>query len=225
MPAARPPRRSCWGRKPLLLLACNCYHKVNYGRTDFETWSPHDKDRQRWYAEQWRDAPSSVAREQIFKEHGVRYSELWRLPYWDPSRQLVIDSMHCILEGLVQHHVRNLLALTNENTTVAHSTTPAYHFDFKQVAVDIVQEDSMPRKEITQVLAIHKLLVAQMPPNNNQDNFQSSVDALRESILRKNARPLRFVCESLGCIPVKAGKKLKADYAKALVQWQLQEYS
>ncbi|KAK6988825.1 quinon protein alcohol dehydrogenase-like superfamily, partial [Favolaschia claudopus] len=38
------------------------------------------------------------------EHHGVRWSEMWRLPYWNPSRMLVIDAMHCILEGLVHYH-------------------------------------------------------------------------------------------------------------------------
>jgi hypothetical protein len=34
-------------------------------------------------------------REKIFTKYGTRWSELWRLPYWDPSRQLVVDAMSC----------------------------------------------------------------------------------------------------------------------------------
>ncbi|KAG2054033.1 hypothetical protein BDR06DRAFT_885012 [Suillus hirtellus] len=85
--------------------ACNCYHKSTCGRVDFEKWEPRNKVTLREYAEQWRDAATSSEHERLFKAHGVRYSELWRLPYWDPSQQLVIDPMHCILEGLAQHHI------------------------------------------------------------------------------------------------------------------------
>ncbi|KIK35812.1 hypothetical protein CY34DRAFT_95451, partial [Suillus luteus UH-Slu-Lm8-n1] len=88
---------------------CNCYHKTMYGRVDFDSWKPRDKDELRKFAEWWRDAVTTSEREKLFKSHGVRYSELWCLSYWDPSRQLVIDPMHCILEGLVQHHSRSLL--------------------------------------------------------------------------------------------------------------------
>ncbi|KIK31569.1 hypothetical protein CY34DRAFT_62627, partial [Suillus luteus UH-Slu-Lm8-n1] len=74
---------------------CDCYHKSTCGRVDFEKWKPRDRATLREYAEQWRDAATSSERERLFKAHGVRYSELWRLPYWDPSQQLVIDPMHC----------------------------------------------------------------------------------------------------------------------------------
>ncbi|KIM61166.1 hypothetical protein SCLCIDRAFT_89391, partial [Scleroderma citrinum Foug A] len=89
--------------------ACNCYHKTNYGRVDYMNWLPQDKEKMCQYAEQWRDASTSAEQETLFREHGVRYSELWCLPYWDPTCQLVIDSMHCILEGLVQYHIHSLL--------------------------------------------------------------------------------------------------------------------
>ena len=76
---------------------CNCYHKTSYGRVYFMSWTPWDKNKLHAYAEQWRDAATTSECEHIFKEHGVCYSELWQLPYWDPASQLVVDSMHCIL--------------------------------------------------------------------------------------------------------------------------------
>ncbi|KAI9463750.1 hypothetical protein HD554DRAFT_2206411 [Boletus coccyginus] len=178
--------------------ACDCYHKTNYSRTDYENWVPRDRDKLRRYAEQWRDAATSSEREKIFKEHGVCYSELWRLPYWDPSCQLVIDSMHCIFEGLA-------------NSDATHTATPAFHYNFKQVNPDAPEALAMTRKEIAQVSALHTLLMAQVPlPDDNI--------AL---ILHKNTHSLKFVCQNLHCLPSKKGRILKADYAKGLVQWRV----
>ncbi|KAE9403270.1 hypothetical protein BT96DRAFT_756155, partial [Gymnopus androsaceus JB14] len=39
----------------------------------------------------------------IFKEHGVHWSSMWLLPYWDPTCMLVVYSMHCILKGLIHY--------------------------------------------------------------------------------------------------------------------------
>ncbi|KAF8591608.1 hypothetical protein K439DRAFT_1302850, partial [Ramaria rubella] len=60
----------------------------------------------------WRDAPTNKDQEMLFSEHGICWSELWHLPYWDPTWQLVVDSMHCILERVVQGHVRDALELS-----------------------------------------------------------------------------------------------------------------
>ncbi|KAH9910516.1 uncharacterized protein BXZ73DRAFT_93680 [Epithele typhae] len=80
---------------------CTCYHQSTRGRTDFEHWTKRNLNELREQAERWRDATTEAERKRIFNEHGIRWSELWRLPYWDPTRQLVVDPMHCILEGLV----------------------------------------------------------------------------------------------------------------------------
>ncbi|KAK0435700.1 uncharacterized protein EV420DRAFT_1623583 [Desarmillaria tabescens] len=64
--------------------------------------------------EAWRDATTCKARETIFKKYGVHWSEFWRLPYWDPTWMLVIDSMHCILEGLVHYHCHYVLAIDKD---------------------------------------------------------------------------------------------------------------
>ena len=99
-------------------------------------WTPRDKDKLRAYAEQWRDAATTSEHKRIFKEHGVRYSELWWLPYWDPARQLVVDSMHCILEGLVQHYSRSLLGLTTYHMPSIQASRPAFQHDFVSVDLD-----------------------------------------------------------------------------------------
>ena len=75
---------------------------------------------------------------------------------------------------------------------------------------------SMNRKEIAQVSDIHRLITS---PMSHHKNVQVFLDGLRESLICKNIHALVFVSQSLGCIPIKNSKKLKADYAKALVEW------
>ena len=41
----------------------------------------------------------------------VHWSELWWLPYWDPPHMLVIDTMHCMLEGLMHYHCHYILEI------------------------------------------------------------------------------------------------------------------
>ncbi|KAJ7205136.1 hypothetical protein B0H12DRAFT_1243508 [Mycena haematopus] len=37
-----------------------------------------------------------------FRKHGIRWSEFWRLPYWDPSMSTVVDPINGLYEGLYQ---------------------------------------------------------------------------------------------------------------------------
>lgn len=62
-------------------------------------------------AKNWRDAESLTQRKKLYKENGVRWCQWWRLPYWDPTTQVVVDGMHNLFLGLVQYHFRDLLGL------------------------------------------------------------------------------------------------------------------
>jgi len=55
-------------------------------------------------AMKWKNAGSQSLRDKIFKEYGVRWSVLLRLPYWDPPRFTVIDTMHTVLLGHLHRH-------------------------------------------------------------------------------------------------------------------------
>ncbi|THU90390.1 hypothetical protein K435DRAFT_624220, partial [Dendrothele bispora CBS 962.96] len=74
-------------------------------------WGRRDVNELRRLAEQYRDAQTLPQRRSLFKQHGVRWSSFWILEYWDPTKMLVIDVMHCILEGLVHYHCRHVLRL------------------------------------------------------------------------------------------------------------------
>ena len=81
-------------------------------------------------AEAWRDASTVAEQEAIFTKHGVRWSPFWRLPYWNPCRQLVVDSMHCLLEGLVKFHCLQALQLTEAAANAKPVRPPAFTFPF-----------------------------------------------------------------------------------------------
>ena len=48
---------------------------------------------------EWKDLPPPE-RDKFFSIHGVRWSELARLPYFDIVRQSIIDPMHNLLLGV-----------------------------------------------------------------------------------------------------------------------------
>jgi hypothetical protein len=52
-------------------------------------------------------------RHSIAQASGIRWSELYRLPYWDPTRQVVIDIMHNLFLGLIKRHFLVILGITD----------------------------------------------------------------------------------------------------------------
>ena len=218
LPAARHISAFAGVRSHWICSACSCYHRNSYGRVDSENWVPRDKDALRRYAEQWRDAPSTAERERLFKEYSVRWSELWRLPYWDPARQLVVDAMHCILEGLVAHHTRNLLGITNESTSQISEAPPAFSYDFKTLTTDAAAALSMTTKEMSQVSTIHDLLIAQVPLPHDVGRIDQFMSKLHAGLFRKNVRSLQYVCETLGYTLTRP-RMHKTDYVEGLINW------
>lgn len=59
-------------------------------------------------ATRWRNAQTEKERETLFEKHGLRWSELLRLPYWDPTRFAVVDAMHNLFLGELRHHCREV---------------------------------------------------------------------------------------------------------------------
>ena len=77
-----------------------------------DTFPPRDLHAHRAAATAWRDASSTLEREQLFKTNGIRWSELLRLPYWNPFLYLVVDTMHNLYLGLLQRHIRDFWGIS-----------------------------------------------------------------------------------------------------------------
>lgn len=67
------------------------------------TWKEHLQ-----HVEGWCSAKSQAERDKEYDAHHVRYSELLRLPYWDPTKFITIDAMHAFYLGLFQRHIRTI---------------------------------------------------------------------------------------------------------------------
>ena len=101
IPAAR---KVC--RHISVLISCHCCKKkANYDNNQYnfggmknmnEWFVPRDSTVHRQNSIKWRYCNSNAARKQFVSENQVRWSELLRLPYFDPIRHLVIDPMHCL---------------------------------------------------------------------------------------------------------------------------------
>ena len=75
---------------------------------DRSTWPKRDVVQQIQLAKGWRDAESLEEQERHFKDHGVRWSPLLDLPYWDPVLFTAIEPMHLFDTGLFQTHCRQV---------------------------------------------------------------------------------------------------------------------
>ncbi|KAF9019591.1 hypothetical protein BDZ89DRAFT_911310, partial [Hymenopellis radicata] len=65
------------------------------------TWAEHAER-----VKAWCMAETGEERQTLYEAHHVRYSELLRLPYWDPTTFVTLDSMHAFYLGLFHRHTR-----------------------------------------------------------------------------------------------------------------------
>lgn len=103
------------------------------------TWSEHLK-----IAFQWLNASSSKAREKIFDCHGIRWSELLRLPYWDPTRYALVDAMHNLYLGALRHHCIDVLGIDvkEKSESKRDPHTPEEQKKYLNRAVEAIRKGS-----------------------------------------------------------------------------------
>ncbi|KAK0441765.1 uncharacterized protein EV420DRAFT_1278538 [Desarmillaria tabescens] len=201
---------------------CNC--PLQERNTCYHLWTKRNVGEMRKYAYTWQDATTTKEREEIFNIHRVRWSELWRLPYWDLTHMLVIDSMHCILLGLVCYHCRYVLGIDAKKAEFQSRPPPAFLHDWVLPHKDVPEPYCvLLDHECKQVTAIHKLLMTPLKGEGSITEAQ-----LSKQLLSKNAQPLKFVGYTLGTLKytIHVHEKAKEVVAKAksqlvalLVEW------
>ena len=67
-----------------------------------------DADEIRNNAYIWKECNTEDARKNHVSETFVRWSEIYRLPYFDPTKFLIVDPMHCLFLGIAKWIVTRL---------------------------------------------------------------------------------------------------------------------
>lgn len=222
LPSARQTAAMASHSSHFFCSVCQCYHQSNLGRSDYAQWKLLDMQLLCTQAEKWRDASSIRERNDIFSSHGVRWSELWRLPYWNPVRQLIVDAMHGVLERVVHAHFREALELSSQAASSVVRPPPAFSHDFQQATTSVmVNGANMSRKEVKSVNKIHRYLTVPLEPDN------AAKQRLKKRLNSCHEKALKFVCEDLGVSPsAQQGtgaptnqRYLKSHWADVLLQW------
>ena len=226
LPAARKASQLAPVTSHFYCSVCHCYHLDTLGRTDHENWGFRDSEEMRKHAELWKEASTLEEQDKIFTTHGTRWSEMWRLPYWNPTRQLVVDAMHCILEGVAHNHFRVVLGLTNASAASKPEAVRAFSHRFTHIdPEDFPLPDNMSVKEAKSLSGIHRILMAPLAgvgdDGHVQDEgeFNASVADLSKQLLNRNTKPLQFVVRDVNCTPPGPGRIYKKDWVEALVSW------
>jgi hypothetical protein len=88
--------------------------RIDIANLSVDHWPMRDCKTHREQAFAWLNGDRAT-RKELQAGSGVRYSELFRLPYWDPTRQVVIDIMHNLFLGIIKRHYMVVFGMADES--------------------------------------------------------------------------------------------------------------
>jgi len=93
---------------------CQCTRNIHgYGPLEQHLWRTRTNEELAPHSG-YKDSTTEVESDAIFAQTGVRWSELLRLPYFDPTRFVVVDVMHNLFLGLISKHFQDILGIRLE---------------------------------------------------------------------------------------------------------------
>ena len=93
-------------------------NKLDFSGYDRDLWEARTNENYILSSELYLHAPTKTAKQHVVSEHGVRYSLLVQLPYFDIIRMHAIDPMHNLLLGTAKH----MLSVWIEEKLISKST-------------------------------------------------------------------------------------------------------
>lgn len=88
-----------------------------------ETWIMRSKEEYRAQALRFKHAANADTQKFEFTKTGIQWSELLRLPYWDPTKFAVMDSMHNLFLNNIHNHCRYIWNM-NESSRPYKNMSP-----------------------------------------------------------------------------------------------------
>jgi hypothetical protein len=198
---------------------CHCTRNVHgYGHLDQHLWQMRTNEETRTSAQDYKDSTTEVESEIIFAQTGVRWSELLRLPYFDPTRFVVVDVMHNLFLGLINKHFQDILGIRLEKDPEEDAPAPAIDLAFSDQWTQLDGED---RRHVSRLI---KYLNGPLNQDLNTD-IGMALWLKKLSGLRLSA--LELACSELqdrGCKPIrtdprKTSRFTRADYARGILAW------
>jgi hypothetical protein len=183
--------------------------------TGWAQWPSRYLQLQAWV---WKHLPSNSLRDVLWSRFGVRDSELWRLPDWNPIVQLVPDPMHCFLEGVVQHHFREILHLSEEyKIKPEHTFSLDIELDDGNL-LDVIAETD-PGAKFDKVKSNARLIIKRL--TESVDAQATAEDDLKEALSNYNKVSIWFITKRVGLLSENEKYKQcsRAYMLSKLVQW------
>ena len=165
-------------------------------------------------AQLYLDAADEKERNEAVHNSGIRWSELLRLPYFNPSCFVVVDAMHNLFLGLVQEHF-DILGIQMNNTKSA--STPSIIIDIPEESINKL--NGHERKSLNRLINILEAPIKmELKSQNGYDIYFKRLSALHKAALE-------LLCLSVGAPlhlnPSHSNKRKlnMPDFIRAILTW------
>jgi hypothetical protein len=208
LPAARKAAGFASAAHEHFCSVCHCTRSQHgYGDLDYHAWRRRTNCECRSFASRFEAAKDEDTRADLFKQSGIRWSELLRLPYFDIVQCVVVDAMHNLFLGLIKEHFTSILGIgslriqEDSVLSIKFSLAPTNFTDNEKKSVEKLKRwFEAPASKV----------------------FSTEREVAINKLKSIHAKALRFACDELGCplpSPDVNGKYSKDVLAGILLDW------
>lgn len=193
---------------------CHCTRQSHgYGDLNCHLWRRRTKEECLASAKTFNEAETKSEQDAAFASSGVKWSELLRLPYFDPTRFVVIDAMHNLFLGLINEHFQNILGIRLDKDK--EPSGPTINVDFTNPRWETQTEaEKKDGKKLLRWLRMPLNTV--LTTKKGQDDWLKKFSGLRLTVLQ-------LASAELECQPLPSDERKvtfrRVDYARGLLFW------
>jgi hypothetical protein len=221
LPAARKTNGFASLKHSEMCAICRCKFqpKTDILNDSFsKIWERRTGEEIRKSAQLYQDAANEKERNDAVHTTGIRWSELYRLPYFDPSRFVVVDAMHNLFLGLIQEHF-DILGIRSDQKPP--EKPPSLRL---KIPNDLMTNSKLNDKEQKSLNKIFSLLEAPMTceltSTPGYDKYFKRFSALHRSALELAYTVLNIPFEPITNSNYENKKMYnKADYIRSILAW------
>ena len=206
---------------------CTKTEHQGYNNFQYNTWRYRTNEDCRKAAEKFRDATTPAKANSSFDKSGLRWSELLRLEYYDPTKFLAIDPMHNLFLGIIKEHFQSILGNRPKPKVKSKPSTTSIHIQIPEDMMNPVPKEKTARASVRRLM---KWLEEPLEQDSKKPAAREALEKLWSGS-KVHVVSLVYVGRGVGCLPLtmdqkgcdtvdsKRRKMSKLELAKKLVDW------
>ncbi|PPR01352.1 hypothetical protein CVT24_006317 [Panaeolus cyanescens] len=186
--------------------------------TDYRSWQHRTNDDCRKWAGKYLAAETPDARQAIFDACGIRWSQLLRLPYFDITRCVVVDSMHNLFLGLLKRHFQEVLGVGAEKAKTVQPIVCDVSVLDPPADSDLTAKD---KKDVRKLVTLLQAPLSMGLSGTHEQNMKKMMGFRLPAL--EHVACNHSIAKPNGACPMTGGGRTKKPYASSLLNWRLSQ--